>query len=82
MCLAIPGKIQSVHEDDLRTGMVSFGGVVKKVCLTFVPEAGVGDYVIVHVGFAISKVDERAAQESLSMIKYVSSDETHESSHS
>ena len=67
MCLAIPGRIERVLEDDLRTGTVSFGGISKDVCLALVPEAGVGDYVIVHVGFAISKVDEAAAQETLAM---------------
>ena len=67
MCLAIPGRIERVLEDDLRTGSVSFGGISKDVCLALVPEAGVGDYVIVHVGFAISKIDEAAAQETLAM---------------
>lgn len=67
MCLAIPGQIQSIEEGELRNGRVSFGGMVKDVCLAFVPEAQVGDYVIVHVGFAISKVDEVAAKETLAM---------------
>ena len=64
MCLAVPGKIVSVTGDDLlqRTGRVSFGGVVKEVHLAYVPEARVGDYVIVHVGFAISKLDEAEAE--------------------
>ena len=63
MCLAIPGKILSIAGDDplLRTGRVSFGGIVKEVNLAYTPEAGVGDYVIVHVGFAISTVDEAEA---------------------
>lgn len=69
MCLAIPGQIQRIDDDELRTGTVSFAGVTKDVCLALVPEASVGDYVIVHVGFAISKVDEQAAKESLSMIE-------------
>ena len=67
MCLAIPGQIQSIEAGELRNGRVSFGGMVKDVCLAFVPEAQVGDYVIVHVGFAISKVDEGAAKETLAM---------------
>ena len=68
MCLAIPGQIQNILEEgELRKGQVSFGGMVKEVCLAFVPEAQVGDYVIVHVGFAISKVDEAAARETLAM---------------
>lgn len=63
MCLAVPGKLISVEGEDLnRTGRVSFGGVVKEVSLAYVPEAQVGDYVIVHVGFALSMVDEAEAQ--------------------
>jgi hydrogenase expression/formation protein HypC len=63
MCLAVPGKILSISGDDplLRTGRVSFGGIVKEVSLAYVPEAAVGDYVIVHVGFAISTLDEGEA---------------------
>ena len=65
MCLAIPGRITSVTGDDplSRTGTVDFGGIQKEVNLAYVPEANVGDYVIVHVGFAISRVDEREANE-------------------
>jgi len=63
MCLAVPGKVMSVSGDDLdRCGKVSFGGVVKEVNLAYVPEAQAGDYVIVHVGFALSKIDEAEAQ--------------------
>jgi hydrogenase expression/formation protein HypC len=63
MCLAVPGRIESITTDDplMRTGQVRFGGIVKEVSLAFVPEAGVGDYVVVHVGFAISKLDEAEA---------------------
>ena len=69
MCLAIPGKIVSIQgEDVLRCGGVSFGGIVKNVNLAYVPEANVGDYVIVHVGFAISVVDEA---EAMSTFKYL-----------
>ena len=58
MCLAIPGKLlDSKEQDGTRVGRVQFGGIVRQVCLDFVPEAAVGDYVIVHVGFAISRVD-------------------------
>lgn len=63
MCLAIPGKVLS--SEDLgfaRTGRVQFGGIVRQVRLDFVPEAGPGDFVLVHVGFAISQVDEAEAQ--------------------
>ena len=60
MCLAIPGKIESISGDDplSRMGKVNFGGILKEVSLAYVPEAKVGDYVIVHVGFAFSRVDE------------------------
>jgi hydrogenase expression/formation protein HypC len=62
MCLAVPGKIISTNDNGLnRTGKVSFAGVVKEVSLAYVPEAQVDDYVIVHVGFALSKVDEEEA---------------------
>jgi hydrogenase expression/formation protein HypC len=63
MCLAIPGKILSIINEDplLRSGRVSFGGTVKEVNLAYVPEAGVDDYVIVHAGFAISTLDEKEA---------------------
>ena len=67
MCLAIPGQILSVAAGDplMRTARVSFGGLVKEICLAYVPEAQVGDYVIVHVGFAISVLDETAALRTL-----------------
>lgn len=63
MCLAVPGKILSIAGDDpmQRTARVSFGGIVKEVSLAYVPEAKVDDYVIVHVGFAISTLDEAEA---------------------
>jgi hydrogenase expression/formation protein HypC len=65
MCLAVPGKILSIDGDDpiLRSGRVDFTGVVKVVNLAYVPEAKVGDYVLVHVGFAISTVDEDEAKQ-------------------
>src|ERR1700747_1260343 len=66
MCLAIPGRVEEISTDGLiRMGRVNFGGVVKRVCLDYVPEIAVGDYTIVHVGFAISKIDEKTAQETL-----------------
>lgn len=65
MCLAVPGQVLSITNDQLRTATVSFGGTMKEVSLALVPEADVGDYVIVHVGFAISKLDEEAARRSL-----------------
>ena len=65
MCLAVPGRILSIEGDDplLRAGKVDFAGVVKRVNLAYVPEAAVGDYVLVHVGFAISTVDEAEAKQ-------------------
>ena len=65
MCLAVPGKIVSIEEADpvFRSGRVNFGGIVKNVSLSYVPEAKVGDYVVVHVGFALSIVDEAEAMQ-------------------
>jgi len=65
MCLAVPGKIISISGDDPLTcmGKVSFGGIIKDASLAYVPEAKVGDYAIVHVGFAISLLDEEEAQQ-------------------
>jgi hydrogenase expression/formation protein HypC len=66
MCLAIPGKVESVSDEGpVRMGKVNFGGIVKEVCLAYLPDLQVGDYTIVHVGFAISKVDEASAQQTL-----------------
>lgn len=61
MCLGIPGEVKSIVEGDLRMGKVAFGTVVKEVCLAYTPEAGLGDFVIVHAGFAISRIDREAA---------------------
>lgn len=65
MCLAVPGRIESIVDDSppMRSGKVVFGGMAREVDLTFVPEAEVGDYVIVHVGMALSKVDEDEAKQ-------------------
>lgn len=67
MCLAIPGRIETLCESDMysRHGNVSFGGIIRDVNLSLVPEAGLGDYVIVHVGVAISRLDEDAARQTL-----------------
>ena len=66
MCLAIPGRVEEITSDGVVCmGRVNFGGVVKRVCLDYVPEIAVGDYAIVHVGFAISIIDEKTAQETL-----------------
>lgn len=66
MCLAIPGKVEEISSDGLiRIGRVNFGGVVKNVCLDYVPEVQIGDYTLVHVGFALSKIDEETALQTL-----------------
>ncbi|MGB6191338.1 MAG: HypC/HybG/HupF family hydrogenase formation chaperone [Terracidiphilus sp.] len=63
MCLAIPGKVvEAFAKDGMRMARVQFGGVVREACLDYVPETQAGDYVLVHVGFAISRVDEEEAQ--------------------
>ncbi len=73
MCLAVPGRILDLADEDgdalTRSGRVSFGGVVKRVNLAFVPEAVVGDYVIVHVGFAISRLDRAEAERALAELR-------------
>jgi hydrogenase expression/formation protein HypC len=66
MCLAVPGRVLEVFEESGTTmADVDFGGVRKKVCLAYLPETGVGEYVIVHVGFAIQRLDEESAKETL-----------------
>jgi hydrogenase expression/formation protein HypC len=71
MCLAIPGKIESIGGGDSlsRMGRINFGGVVKEASLAYLPEVKIGDYVIVHVGFALSKVDEDEAQKVFEYLK-------------
>jgi len=70
MCLAVPGKILSISDLDasMRIGSVSFGGLVKEVNLSFVPHAKVGDYVIVHAGFALNTIDEKEAERTFSYL--------------
>ncbi len=64
MCLGIPGKILETYEkDDLPMGKVDFGGIAKEICLAYTPEAATDDYVLVHVGFAISQIDQQEADE-------------------
>ncbi len=66
MCLAVPGRVVSVTDDDGTTmAQVDFGGVRKEVCLAYIPDVEVGEYVIVHVGFAIQRLDEKSALETL-----------------
>ena len=70
MCLAIPGKILTTEDrNGIRTGRVQFGGITREICLDFLPEAAVGDYVVVHVGFAISRVDREEAERSYQLLE-------------
>lgn len=72
MCLSIPGKIKEIYNDgSLIMGKVDFGGVLKEVCLDYVPEAQVGQYVLIHVGFAISVLDEDEAMARLDTIREI-----------
>lgn len=70
MCLGVPGQVKSIFEErGTRMGRVDFGGITKEVCLAYLPDIAVGDYTIVHVGFAISKIDEVAALDSIKTFK-------------
>ena len=79
MCLSIPGKLIEITgqlDETFRTGKVSFDGIIKEVSLTLVPEATIGDYVLVHVGAAISTIDEEEAKKTFELLKQL--DELHE----
>ena len=71
MCLGVPGKVVEIHENavGMTMGKVDFAGIVKEVCLAYVPDVQIGEYVIVHVGFAISKVEEEEAMEVFKFLK-------------
>jgi hydrogenase expression/formation protein HypC len=71
MCLAIPGKLIEIttNPEGVRMGRANFGGIVKQICLEYTPEVEMGDYVLVHVGFALSKVDEEIAQRTYETLK-------------
>jgi hydrogenase expression/formation protein HypC len=70
MCLAVPGQVKEIFDaGGTRMGRVNFGGISKEVCLAYLPDIVVGDYTIVHVGFAISKIDEESAQKTLQMFR-------------
>ena len=72
MCLAIPGKLTEIyHKDSLLMAKIDFGGISKEICLEYTPEAEVGDYALIHVGFAISLMDEDEAQETLKLLKEI-----------
>jgi hydrogenase expression/formation protein HypC len=77
MCLAVPGKlIETSSISDSRLGVVQFGGIKRSVFLDFVPEAEVGDYVLVHVGFAISRIDEEEAHRTYELLEHIGMLET------
>ena len=72
MCLGIPGKIIDIYEaNGLQMGKVDFGGVTKEVCLSYVPEATMGDYTVIHVGFALHLIDEAEALETLDLLRQI-----------
>ncbi|NDJ76444.1 MAG: HypC/HybG/HupF family hydrogenase formation chaperone [Chloroflexi bacterium] len=72
MCLGIPGKIIEIYESNgLKMGKIDFGGVIKESCLAYVPEAQVGDYTIIHVGFALNIIDEEEAQKTLELFNEI-----------
>ena len=72
MCLGVPGKIVDIYESGgLPMGKVDFGGVTKEVCLAYVPEAKVGDYTVIHVGFALNLLNEQEALETLDLLRQI-----------
>lgn len=72
MCLGIPGKVIEIYETNgLKMGKVDFGGVIKEACLAYVPEIQIGEYTIIHVGFAISQIDEEEAHETLALLREI-----------
>jgi len=77
MCLGIPGKIIDIYKGNgLLMGKIDFGGVTREVCLAYVPEAKVGDYAIIHVGFALNLLSEQEAQETLDLLKQMVESDT------
>lgn len=77
MCLAVPGKVMELHqENDLLMGKVEFGGTTISACLAYVPEVKIGDYVIVHAGFALNIIDEEEAQRTFELLKEIGESES------
>ncbi len=73
MCLAVPGKIIEIYESNgLKMSKIDFGGVTREACLEYVPEAKIGDYALIHVGFVLNLVDEAEAQETLRLLDEIS----------
>jgi hydrogenase expression/formation protein HypC len=76
MCLGVPGKIVKIYETNgLPMGKIDFGGVTREACLAYVPEAQVGDYTIIHVGFALHLISEKEAQETLALLREIADQE-------
>jgi hydrogenase expression/formation protein HypC len=72
MCLGVPGKIVEIREENgIRMGVIDFGGIRREACLDLVPEAEIGDYTIIHVGFAINRLDEQEALETLELLREI-----------
>lgn len=72
MCLGVPGKITEIYErDGLPMARIDFGGIIKEACLAYVPEAKIGDYTLIHVGFALNIIDEQEALETLSLLREI-----------
>ncbi len=70
MCLAVPGKITKIYDkDNIQMGTIDFDGITKEICLAYVPDIKIGEYALVHVGFAMQKLDEKSALETLSMFR-------------
>ncbi|MHB1688875.1 MAG: HypC/HybG/HupF family hydrogenase formation chaperone [Ignavibacteriaceae bacterium] len=76
MCLAVPGKIESINESNpnLKMAKVNFGGIVKDICIDWISEPKVGEYILAHVGFALNKIDEEEAEETLKMLRDMDED--------
>jgi hydrogenase expression/formation protein HypC len=72
MCLGVPGKITEIYESNgLKMGIIDFDGVTREACLAYVPEAKIGDYTIIHVGFALNVISEDEAQETLDLLRQI-----------
>jgi len=72
MCLGVPGKIIDIYQQgELTMGKIDFGGVTREACLAYVPEAQIGDYTVIHVGFALHLISEEEAQETLSLLREI-----------
>ncbi|NLG72152.1 MAG: HypC/HybG/HupF family hydrogenase formation chaperone [Chloroflexi bacterium] len=76
MCLGVPGKIVEIYEaNGLKMGKIDFGGVTREVCLAYVPDACVGEYTVIHAGFALNRISEQEALETLEILQQIAADE-------